>query len=42
MDENDKAYWQGLITWALAEEPPPEYDPQADAAELDRIAAGHG
>ena len=42
MDEEVKDYWRGIIRDALAEEPAPVNDPGADAAELDRIAAGHG
>ena len=43
-DEIDKMYWQALIWWAIAEEPPVEPDPGADAAALDHIAAAalHG
>ena len=42
MEAVDKDYWSNLIREALAEEPPPVNDPGADAAALDRIAAGHG
>ena len=40
MEAADKDYWSNLIREALAE-PAPANDPAADAAALDRIAAGH-
>lgn len=43
MDDVDKDYWSNLIREALAEEPAPVNDPNADAAALDHIAAAlHG